>query len=223
MNKNDIKSLKQVLALFLFFAPLTRGSDADALIASWLARQTNVQTWAADFTQTRTLKALIHPLISTGQVWFAAPQNFRWQLGGNPPQTIALRNGDTMLVFYPRLKRAEKYDFSQVQSSQWKDTLALLQTGFPRSKEELDKQFTLGGLQSTNDLQILTLKPRSVAARKNIPLIKIILDANDSNLRGTELEFADGSTMRNLVANIRTNLITDTNLFATNTPSDYKI
>lgn len=200
-----------------------RASDADAAIQMWLAKQTNVQTWAADFTQTRTLKALTQPLISTGQVWFAAPQNFRWELGGKPPQTIALRNGDLMLVMYPRLKRAERYELAQVQSGQWKDTLALLQTGFPRSREDLEKQFNIAGVSTTNELKVLTLQPRSVAARKNIPAIKILLDLTNAALRGTELQFADGSTMRNVFKNVRTNVPLEGSLFATNLPSNYRV
>jgi outer membrane lipoprotein-sorting protein len=212
-----------ILAGLFFWSFSTRGSDAESLVQLWLSRQTNIQTWAADFTQTRTLKSLTRPLVSTGEVWFAAPQNFRWEVGGKPPQTIALRNGDLMLVLYPRLKRAERYEFAQAQSAQWKDTLALLQTGFPRSKQEMETQFILASLQNTNQLQVLTLQPRSAAARKNIPSIKILLDPEEATLRGTELEFADGSTMRNTFTNIRTNVPLDPEFFATNIPPAYKI
>src|SRR5437016_3705983 len=56
-------------------------------VASWLAAQTNVQSWSANFVQTRSLKSLTQPLTATGHVWFAAPSRFRWELG-NPAQTI---------------------------------------------------------------------------------------------------------------------------------------
>jgi outer membrane lipoprotein-sorting protein len=210
-----------MLLYCLLFAARSYSAAPDEVIQSWLAKQTNVQTWTADFTQTRALKTLTQPLVSTGQVWFAAPQNFRWELGSN--QTIAVRNGNTMLVIYPRLKRVERFDFNQVKSGQWKDTLALLQAGFPRSKAELDNQFNVAGIEATNALQVLSLEPKSAAARKNIPLIKIFIDSNNAALQGTELLFADGSSMRNLFSNIRTNLPIDQELFSTNTPPDYKV
>src|SRR6187401_3301800 len=108
--------------LLLWLGGRAEAASADQIISGWLASQTNIQTWTADFTQTRALKALSQPLVSTGQVSFAAPQNFRWEL--QKDHTIAIRQNDTMLVLYPRFKRAEKYDFENSGRSEWKDALA---------------------------------------------------------------------------------------------------
>ena len=72
-------------------------AETNALLSTWFAAQTNIQTWSADFLQTRTLKSLTQPLTATGHVWFAAPNRFRWELG-NPTQTIAVRGADEMLA-----------------------------------------------------------------------------------------------------------------------------
>ena len=157
----------------LVFALLCLGSvsgatlDTSTVLHGWLAHQTNVQTWAADFTQTRTLKSLSQPLVSTGQVWFAAPHNFRWELAGQ--QTVAVREGDSMMVVYPRLKRAERYDFkhSTGQGKEWRDTLALLQTGFPRSEGELRDQFEILRLSQGESLFKLELQPKSPRRPQN--------------------------------------------------------
>ena len=180
----------------------SRGAEIDAMVNGWLAQQTNLQTWAADFTQTRTLKGLAQPLVSTGQVWFAAPQNFRWELGRD--HTVAIRSHETMLVLYPRLKRAEKYDFQNTGRSEWKDTLALLQSGFPQSRADLDRQFNVVSATETNRLVELHLQPKSVGARKMMPRINVLLTTNLA-LAGTELVFVDGSRMRNEFTNVRTN------------------
>ena len=191
------------LVLFAMCTMLTaRGADMDAIVNGWLAHQTNVQTWASDFTQTRTLKGLAEPLVFTGQVWFAAPQNFRWELGRD--HTIAIRSNETMLVMYPRLKRAEKYNFENTGRSEWKDTLALLQSGFPQSRADLDRQFNSVSVTKTNDLMELQLEPRSAGARKMMPRINVLLQTN-LTLAGTELVFVDGSRMRNDFINVRTN------------------
>jgi outer membrane lipoprotein-sorting protein len=194
---------KICLSVWLLSLALQAGTgEIESTVAGWLAQQTNIQSWAADFTQTRTLKALAQPLISTGQVWFAAPQNFRWELGSN--QTIAIRNQDVMLVVYPRLKRAERYRFDAASRSEWRDTLALLQSGFPRSREDLDRQFSIRSATPMNDLVQVELEPKSVGARKMMPRIHVFLSTN-LTLAGTELVFMDGSRMRNDFRHVRTN------------------
>ena len=189
------------LALLFFLVRGGCAADLDSVVAGWLAQQTNVQSWAAEFTQTRTLQALAQPLVSTGQVWFAAPRNFRWELGQD--QTIAIRNNDAMLVIYPRLKRAERYSFEG--ASDWKDTLALLQSGFPRSRQDLDQQFNLLAAAPMNHWVQLELEPKSAGARKWMPRIHVLLHTN-LTLAGTELVFVDGSRMRNDFRNARTNV-----------------
>src|SRR5881296_2017055 len=63
--------------------------DIPAVVTAWLQAQTNIQTWSADVKQIRSLKTLLQPLTATGHVWFAAPNQFRWEIG-QPPQTIAV-------------------------------------------------------------------------------------------------------------------------------------
>ena len=89
--------------MFFIAAPCSHAAEApklDGLFGQWIAVQTNLQSWSADFTQTRSLKVLAQPLISTGKVW-VAPSRFRWELG-QPAQTIALRQPDQLVIIYPR-------------------------------------------------------------------------------------------------------------------------
>src|SRR5436190_16976446 len=90
--------------LFYITAPLLfAAADTNTLVTAWLAAQTNIQTWSADFVQTRVFKSLTQPLMAAGQVFFAAPNRFHWEQG-RPAQTIAVRAPDELLVFYPNLK-----------------------------------------------------------------------------------------------------------------------
>src|SRR5437867_9672206 len=106
---------------------------ASSFLGAWLNSQTNIQTWSAEVIQTRALKSLTQPLTATGRVWFAAPNRFRWQLG-NPPQTIALRQPQQMLVIYPKLKRAKKNPLSRDHTGAWTETLPLLDDSLPRDR-----------------------------------------------------------------------------------------
>ena len=129
--------------LFLAFGfSETKAADTNALVERWIAAQTNLLTWSAEAVQTRSIKTFSQPLLSTGRVWVAAPDRFRWELG-RPPQTIAVRQPDQLWLLYPKLKRAEKYSLTDSQPGPWRDALALLEASFPRSRAELESRFTV--------------------------------------------------------------------------------
>src|SRR6185436_2020288 len=144
-----------VLVLFglLGGQTIVRAANLNASLTAWLSAQTNIQTWSADFTQTRTLKSLTQPLTGAGRVWFAAPNRFRWELG-NPAQTIAVRQPQQMLVIYPRLKRAERYPLD-ASSGAWREMLSLLEAGFPRSQEEVESRFRIVSQSTSNEVHEL--------------------------------------------------------------------
>jgi outer membrane lipoprotein-sorting protein len=215
----------KTLFLFTIFAVATSklfGADGNALLSKWLEAQSKIQTWSADFTQTRTLKSFAQPLTSSGHVWFAAPDRFRWELG-NPPQTIAVKNPAEMLVIYPKLKRAERYPFGLVKSGMWKDALTLLEAGFPRDRKELESRFNIEKISVENGVCELQLQPKSTSARKMMPQIKIAFGTDDFSLKATELQFADGSTMRNDFKNPKLNETFADDLFKPTLPKDFKI
>ena len=210
-----------ILSLVIGAFP-ARAAETNTLLTTWLNAQTNIHAWSADFTQTRILKSLAQPLTATGHVWFAAPNRFRWELG-NPPQTIALRQADQMLVIYPKLKRVEKYPLTGDRTGQWRDTLSLLEAGFPRSQVELESRFRIESESSADGLHELTLKPKSASARRMMPRIKIAFATSDFSLRATELQFADGSTMRNDFTNAMLNPKLNESLFAPDLDPAFKV
>jgi outer membrane lipoprotein-sorting protein len=126
-------------------------------------------------------------------------------------------------VLYPRLKRAESYPIEGSQAGPWRDALALLEAGFPRSQEQLNTQFKLLSEQVSGNVLQLALEPKSAGARRMMPQIRIALDLESSNLLFTELQFADGSTMRNDFKNPQLNPAIDPALFSPEIPKDYKV
>jgi outer membrane lipoprotein-sorting protein len=186
------------LCLSLF---TVNAADQSPLLDSWFSAQTNLHTFSADLIQTRTLKVLSQPLVSMGKAWVAVPDRFRWELG-SPPQTIALRQVDTLFVIYPKLKRAEKYPLGDKQPGPWRDALALLEASFPRSRADLESHFRILSVTQTNANWQLALQPRSSLARSMMAEIDILVRTNDFALAATELKFADGSTMRNDFTNV---------------------
>lgn len=206
----------------LFTAICGLAADTNAVLDGWLSAQTNLQTWEADFTQTRSLKALAKPLIATGHLHFAVPNRFRWELR-EPSQTIALRDAGEMWVIYPLLKRAERYSFNEKTPGEWRETLSLLQTGFPQSRAELDSRFRVVSLSETNGSWQLTLQPVNAFARRMMREITVGLATNDFALTATEMVFADGSRMRNDFTNAVLNPKIVDEVFRWQPEADFKI
>ena len=201
---------------------LSLGAETSTALSAWLDAQKNVHAWSADFVQTRRFKTLTQPLTESGKVWFAEPNRFRWELG-HPAKTIAVRSGDEMLLFYPMLKRVERYPLNSAAPGPWRDALALLEAGFPRSKAEMESKFRIASQVVTNDVCDLVLQPKSGAARKMMPQIEIAFDLKHSSLRATELQFADGSSLRNDFTNDVLNPELDQKMFTPPIPADYKV
>ena len=138
---------------------VARADERDVQFDRWFAVQTNLQSWSADFTQTRSLKVLSQPLVATGKVWVTVPNRFRWELG-QPAQTIVLRQPDQLLIIYPRLKRAEKYSLSGVPPGPLKDALALMDASLPRDRATMEESFRLLSATETNSILQMTLRPQ---------------------------------------------------------------
>ncbi|MCX6926018.1 MAG: outer membrane lipoprotein carrier protein LolA [Verrucomicrobia bacterium] len=184
------------LAVLCWLALGARGETNTVLLDQWLSAQTNLHTWTADCIQTRSLPVFSQPLVSTGQVWVAMPDRFRWELG-QPAQTIALRLPDQLLLIYPRLKRVEKYPLNGAQAGPWKEALALLDASFPRSRAHLESRFLVRSVTETNSIVWVSLQPKSAFARKFMTDIRVSFRNSDYCPMSTELRFADGSSMRN--------------------------
>jgi outer membrane lipoprotein-sorting protein len=207
--------------LFCLATTVSHAASYDAQFDKWFEVQTNLQSWSADFTQTRSLKVLAQPLVSAGKVW-VKPGEFRWELG-QPVQTIVLRRPDQLLIVYPRLKRAEKYPLDGIPSGPMKDALTLLDASLPRDRATMEKNFRLLSATGTNSILQMTLQPRSDSARKFIGEIVIGFHTNDFTIAATEMKFADGSSLRNDFTNVVLNLPIEPNLFEANLPPDFTV
>ena len=148
-------------------------ADQSPLLDRWFSAQTNLHTFSADLVQTRTLKVFSQPLVAAGKAWVAVPDHFRWELG-SPPQTIALRQPDTLFIIYPKLKRAEKYPLGGSQPGPWRDALALLEASFPRSRADLETHFRILSVTPTNANWRTTKNSTPVLRRATSPVRRCV-------------------------------------------------
>ena len=184
-----------ILLALLATGPRAAAAPEDAVLSAWFSAQARLETWTAVFTQTRYLKALARPLTNTGRVWFASPDRFRWELG-DPVRSVAVRDGDTMLLLNPRLRRAEVHRLSAVPAGPLREALALLDTGFPRDPEVFRERFEVQGMDAGADGVTLRMVPRDAGARRFLPALAVTFDPESHDLRATEFTLADGSRVR---------------------------
>jgi len=187
-------------------------TEDDILLDKWLAKQAAIKTWTADVVQTRKIKSLVRPLESQGQVWFVQPNQFRWQLG-NPPRTIAVRTQLELQIIYPKLKQVERYPFDNITDPAMQQALALLEVGFPTDPEYFHARYELLSITTSGDVYQFELQPRDKQARRLLTKVRMDASSKDLNLLATELEFPDGSTMRNAFSNHKLNVKIDASLF----------
>ena len=217
-----LRLLALVLATGVARTSPVNAAESPAVLDRWLANQTNVTSWTAEFTQVRHLKALTQPLTTPGRLWYEAPDRFRWELGV-PAQSIAIRRGDTLLILSPKLRRAEKYSIEAAARGPMKEAMSLLDTGFPRDAADFNRRFELLRLVEEPGAHRFELQPRDARARQLLPFLSLTVQAADLGLAATSIRFADGSELQTLFTNAVRNPKVDPALFDPTPPPDFKL
>jgi outer membrane lipoprotein-sorting protein len=99
----------------------------------------------------------------------------------------------------------------------------MLEAGFPRTEAELLDHYEVLSQNVTNQTCKLRLQPRAESFRRMMPQLEIDFDTKDYLLRGTELQFADGSTMRNDFTDIVVNPKLEDSIFSPAIAPDYTV
>ena len=158
MKSSDHSSSRSA---FFSRAAKLRAAETGSVFDHWFAAQKNVPFLVCGFCpdpRAENVDAAAHRPPAT--CILPCRTNFRWELG-RPAQTIALRHGDEMFVIYPRLKRAERYPLGAGAPTEWRDTMSLLQAGFPHDRKEFESQFQILSLMETNGAWQFSLQPKS--------------------------------------------------------------
>ena len=201
---------------------LGHAQTPESLLVRWLKTQEGLESWSADLVQTRRLPSLTRPLTAPGKVWFTAPDQFRWELG-QPAQSIAVRDGSELLILSPRLKRGERYPLGQLAQGPMKEALALLDSGFPRDAAAFQARFELLSVSNAPPGIGFQVRPRSASTRDLMPGLRIWVETNSWQLQATELEFADGSSLRNDFTNAVRNPTNPASLFRPTLDASWKV
>src|SRR5690348_4493066 len=102
-----------LLALLFFTESLACGQslsqpEVKNLLARIRERRAAAPNVQASFQEQKTIHLLNKPIVSSGKIWFQAPNKFRREIGGSSP-SITVSNGRDLWIYYPNFKSAEHY------------------------------------------------------------------------------------------------------------------
>jgi chaperone LolA len=66
----------------------------------------------ADFQEEKNVKMLNKPIVSSGKIWFQAPNKFRREAKGSSP-SITVSDGQQLWIYYPKFQSAEHYSLGK--------------------------------------------------------------------------------------------------------------
>ncbi len=179
-----------LLCAFCAFSRPIQSAEPDWLaIESWIARQQTVRTLQGEFAQTRRLPTLRIPSRTTGKIWFENDGSFRFQLG-EPPETIAIRRGDTLTLLDKTKNTVREINESAANP----ETQQLMLMRFPvtDSLAKFRQLFDVTRMDESGDRTELDLVPRDAQATKFVAAINLEYETATGILTKFNVELTNG-------------------------------
>lgn len=192
-----------LLALFLLQSSVF--AKDSPVVTEWLAAQANLKSLTSDFRQERVLREGRRPIVSEGKFAYSVPGSFRWQMG-EPAVTLAVQKakGDLVIANVKR-KTATIYPFAVVKEEEAAMGFSFIEAGFPKSKQEFDKNFTITDEELKNGVHHVTVKLNNRRASLGLRKMIFMIDEQSFKLRGFYLRFRDSSSITTTFSNVREN------------------
>jgi outer membrane lipoprotein-sorting protein len=160
-----ISKLSPLLLSLVLLTPIVRAqslSEAEVknLLARIAERRASLPDVRADFQEQKTIHLLNKPIISSGKIWFHAPNKFRREVGGSSP-SITVCNGRDLWIYYPNFKSVEHYTLGK--RSPVDAVITAINTAL--NLENVEKTFQISGTKVGNGYE-LQLLPRSLSTKR---------------------------------------------------------
>ncbi len=177
------KRLFLPLLLLIRMAIPVSAADAPDLapVKRWLARQEDLRTLQADFTQTRSYKNLRDPMAALGHLWYSAPGAFRWEIG-DPAKTVVLRKGENYYVISPAKKHAEHTPTAALSQPANARRMPMMDFPFAKNFEDFTRRFEVLSVTITGSHCHLEVLPRDAQAKSALSAIRIDFDTETGHL-----------------------------------------
>jgi outer membrane lipoprotein-sorting protein len=171
--------------VFAFVATQARAQtmsppDVKNLIARIREQRAALPSMQANFEEQRKIHLLDEPIMSSGKVWFQAPNKFRLERKGNSP-SITVSDGQLMWIYYPKFKSAERYSLGK--RSPLDAAIAAITTAL--NLENVENSFHIAGTKTANGYE-LELSPRNPSMKRIFQKLNLRLN-NDLFAERTEM------------------------------------
>ena len=169
--------LSAVLLSLTVFATVTQAqslSEAEVknLLARAAERRASAPDVRVDFQEQKTMHLLNKPIVSSGKIWFHAPNKFRREVVGNSA-SVTVSNGRDLWIYYPNFKSAERYTLGK--RSPVDAAIAAINTAL--NLENVEKTFQITGAKIDNGYT-MQLLPRSPSMKRIFQKFDLRLNAD---------------------------------------------
>ena len=164
--------LPTILNLVLLTSFASPGPVSPAELKDLLARIRENRVTQADFQEQRFLRLMKKPIVSSGRVWFQAPNKFRREMMGNSP-SLTVSDGHQLWIYYPNFKSAERYSIGS--RSLLDSIIAAINSAL--NLENVENTFDITGTKIDNGYE-LALTPRTPAMKRIFQKLTLRIDGN---------------------------------------------
>jgi outer membrane lipoprotein carrier protein len=139
----------------------------------------------ADFKEEKSVRMLNKPIVSSGKMWYQAPNKFRREAKGNSP-SITVSNGKDLWIYYPNFKSAEHYSLGK--RSPLDAGIAAITASL--NLENVEGTYQITGTKEADGYQ-LQLAPRNPSMKRFLKTFGIRMN-NELQVVRTEMEQPNG-------------------------------
>ena len=180
-----MRIISPLLLVLLFVASVVRAEPlSEAEVKKLLGRIHQMRVKSpnvrADFEEEKVTHFLNKPLVSTGKVWFQAPNKFRREMKGSA-QTVAVSNGHDFWIYFPNSKSTQHFTLGK--NSPVDAAIAAMSTAL--NLENVENMFQVSGSKAGDGYE-LQLLPRTPSVKRLFQRFDLRI-SNDLFVQRTEM------------------------------------
>ena len=160
------------MATFASAEPLSP-ADLKDLLARIREKRATAPQVQADFQEEKIIQLMNKPIISSGKVWFQAPNKFRREVKGNSPSVTVSDGQQQLWIYYPNFKSAERYSLGK--HSPLDSVIAAINTAL--NLENVENTFNITGIKIDNYYELYLL-PRSPSMKRIFRKLNLRINDN---------------------------------------------
>jgi len=193
------KRICLTVSCFLSLIPLASAeplspADLKALLERVREKRAAAPQMQADFKEEKSVRMLNKPIISSGKMWYQAPNKFRREAKGNSP-SITVSNGKDLWIYYPNFKSAEHYSLGK--RSPLDAGIAAITASL--NLENVEGTYNITGTKEADGYQ-LQLTPRNPSMKRFLKTFSIRMN-NDLQVGRTEMAQPNGDQIVTIYSN----------------------